>query len=74
MIARRAWMTALLASALAAPAGAQCAMCLRTARAQQAAKARALNAGILVLGAPPLLILGGFAALLIRRNERYRDD
>src|SRR5437016_1483048 len=35
-------------------AGAQCAMCYRTAQALDAARGRALNSGILVLGMPPL--------------------
>jgi hypothetical protein len=53
----------------AAAAGAQCAMCYRTAQALSAARGRVLNSGILILGAPPLLILTGFAILIRRRNS-----
>jgi hypothetical protein len=52
-----------------AAAGAQCAMCYRTAQALDSARGRALNSGILVLGMPPLLLLAGFAVLVIRRNR-----
>lgn len=54
---------------LASPALAQCVMCLRTAAAQQAERARVLNAGILLLGIPPFLILAGFCYLAYRRNR-----
>ena len=50
-------------------AGAQCAMCYRTAQALDAARGRVLNSGILVLGMPPLLLLTGFAVLVARRNR-----
>ena len=64
------WMPiALLWSALALPAGAQCVMCYRTAHAQQDARSHVLNAGILLLGAPPFLILAGFVAFVFRRDE-----
>jgi hypothetical protein len=53
----------------AAPVGAQCAVCYRTAQALDAARGRVLNSGILILGAPPLLILTGFAVLLRRRDR-----
>jgi hypothetical protein len=49
-------------------------MCYRTAHAQQDARARVLNSGILILGAPPFLILAGFITFVFRRSERYRDD
>ncbi len=71
---RKALGLAVLASALSLPAGAQCVMCYRTAHAQNAARARVLNLGILVLGAPPFLILAGFVAFVFRRDERYRDE
>ncbi len=64
----------LLAAALCLPASAQCVMCYRTAHAQNQARARVLDAGIVVLGAPPFLILAGFIAFVFQRNERYRDD
>ena len=60
---------ALLCAALALPAGAQCVMCYRTAHAQQDARAHVLNSGILILGAPPFLILAGFVAFVFRRDE-----
>jgi hypothetical protein len=44
-------------------------MCYRTAHAQQDARARVLNAGILLLGAPPFLILAGFVAFVFSRDE-----
>jgi len=64
---------AVLFTALSLPAGAQCVMCYRTAHEQQDARARVLNSGILILGAPPFLILAGFIAFVFHRNERYRD-
>jgi hypothetical protein len=53
----------------AAAAGGQCAMCYRTAQALDAARGRALNSGILVLGVPPLLLLTGFVLLVARRTR-----
>ena len=49
-------------------------MCYRTAHSQQAARARVLNLGILILGAPPFAILAGFVVFVFKRNERYRDQ
>jgi hypothetical protein len=66
--------TALAFSAIAIPASAQCVMCYRTAHAQNDARSRVLNSGILILGAPPFLILAGFIAFVFRRSERYRED
>jgi hypothetical protein len=54
----------------ALPAGAQCVMCYRTSHAQNAARSRVLNAGILLLGAPPFLILAGFVAYVFRSDRR----
>ena len=65
---------ALAVPALTIPAGAQCVMCYRTAHAQNDARARVLNSGILILGAPPFLILAGFIAFVFSRSERYRDE
>ena len=48
----------------------QCVMCYRTAHAQNEARSRVMNWGILILGAPPLLILGGFVALLVKRSRK----
>ena len=59
----------LLWIALALPAASQCVMCYRTANSQPAARSHVLNAGILVLGAPPFLILAGFVAFVFRHDE-----
>jgi hypothetical protein len=53
----------------AAPALAQCVMCFRTAEAQAGARAYVLNIGILLLGAPPFLILAGFCFLFYKKNH-----
>ena len=66
--------TLLLAAALALPASGQCVMCYRTAHAQNAARSRVMNMGILVLGAPPFLILGGFIAFVFSRDKKTRED
>lgn len=71
---KRALAIAALASGLTAAANAQCVMCYRTAHSQNQARARVLDMGILVLGAPPFLILAGFIAFVFHRNERYRED
>ena len=65
---------ALAAPVLTIPASAQCVMCYRTAHAQNEARSRVLNSGILILGAPPFLILAGFIAFVFSRSERYRED
>ena len=70
---RRLLIPALLA-ALSLSADAQCVMCYRTAHSQNQARARVLNAGILVLGTPPFLILTGFIVFVFRRSQQYRDD
>jgi hypothetical protein len=49
-------------------------MCYRTAHSQQSARARVLNAGILILGAPPFLILAGFVAFVFRRDEPNPEE
>ena len=59
---------------LSLPAAAQCVMCYRTAHAQNQARARVLDFGILILGAPPFLILAGFVAFVFKRNEHFRED
>jgi hypothetical protein len=66
---KRMRRTLLLAIALALPAAPQCVMCYRTAHSQQSARARVLNAGILLLGAPPFLILAGFVAYVFKHDE-----
>jgi hypothetical protein len=60
---------AALFTALSLPAGAQCVMCYRTAHAQNEARSRVMNWGILILGAPPFLILAGFVAFVFKKNE-----
>jgi hypothetical protein len=59
---------AALITALSLPAGAQCVMCYRSAHAQNEARSRVMNWGILVLGAPPFLILAGFVAFVFKKN------
>ncbi len=61
--------TLAIALLCAAPAGAQCALCYRTAQALGAARGKVLNSGIFILGTPPLAILTGFVFLLRRRNR-----
>ena len=71
---RRALLIPALWAALSLPAPAQCVMCYRSAHSQQSARARVLNAGIMILGAPPFLILAGFVAYVFRRNDQYREN
>jgi hypothetical protein len=66
--------TLLLAAALTLPASAQCVMCYRTAHAQNEARSRVMNSGILVLGAPPFLILAGFVAFVLSKDKITRED
>ena len=66
---KRLLLIPALWTALALPAGAQCVMCYRTAQAQNQARARVLNTGILLLGAPPFLILAGFIAYVFKRDD-----
>jgi hypothetical protein len=63
----------LLLAALALPLSSQCVMCYRTAHSQQAARSHVLNAGILILGAPPFLILAGFVAFVFRHDDPNTD-
>lgn len=64
----------LLTAAFCLPLSAQCVMCYRTAHAQNGARSRVMNAGILVLGAPPFLILAGFVVLMRKRSQMDRDE
>jgi hypothetical protein len=64
----------ILLAALAMPLSSQCVMCYRTAHSQQSARAHVLNAGILILGAPPFLILAGFVAFVFRHDEPNPDS
>ena len=71
---KRLLSVAALFTALSLPAGAQCVMCYRTAHAQNQARARVLDMGILVLGAPPFLILAGFVVFVLKRDAMTQDD
>ena len=71
---RRLLLVPALAAALSLPAAAQCVMCFRTAKAQNQARSHVMNAGILVLGAPPFLILAGFVVFLIRKDRASTED
>jgi hypothetical protein len=55
----------------AANSWAQCVMCFRTAAAQNAARARLMNIGIILLGLPPFCILAAFLVLAWRRNQTF---
>lgn len=50
-------------------AGAQCVQCFRTASAQQAERARVLNAGVLILLIPAFVLLAGFCWIAYRRRD-----
>jgi hypothetical protein len=65
---------ASLAAALALPSAAQCVMCYRTAHAQNGARSRVMNSGILILGAPPVLILAGFIAFVFSKDKITREE
>jgi len=71
---KRLLLIAALLMGLSAASPAQCVMCYRSAHAQNQARSRVLNLGILILGAPPFLILAGFVAFVFKRNERYRYE
>ena len=59
----------LLLTLVSLPLNAQCVMCYRTAHSQQSARAKVLNAGILMLGIPPFLILAGFVAFVFKHDD-----
>jgi hypothetical protein len=71
---KRVLAVGALALGMMIPASAQCVMCYRTAHAQQAERSRVLNFGILLLGAPPFLILAGFVAFVFSRDKQCRED
>ena len=64
----------LLTAAFCLPLSAQCVMCYRTAHAQNNARSKVMNAGILVLGAPPFLILAGFVVLIKKRSHAESSE
>jgi hypothetical protein len=72
---RRLLPAAALFAALSVPrpAPAQCVMCYRTAHAQNEARSRVLNLGILLLGAPPFLILAGFVAFVFSKDKKFHE-
>jgi hypothetical protein len=65
---KRALAIALLT---ASSAFSQCVMCFRTAAAQEAARARVMNLGIIIMLIPPIAILAGFMALCYKRRHTY---
>ena len=71
---RKLLPVAALFTALSLPAGAQCVMCYRTAHAQNQARSQVLDLGILILGAPPFLILAGFVAFVFSKDKQFRQD
>jgi len=71
---KRLLAVAALSVGLMAPVSAQCVMCYRTARAQNAARARVLDIGIVALGAPPFLILAGFIAFVFTRGNKCAEE
>jgi hypothetical protein len=64
---------AALAPLVASSAFAQCVMCFRTAAAQNSARARVLDIGIIILVIPPVAILSGFLVLCYKRRKTYAD-
>jgi hypothetical protein len=46
-------------------------MCFRTAAAQNSARARVLDIGIIILAIPPVAILTGFLVLCYKRRTTY---
>jgi hypothetical protein len=71
---RKLLLIPVLFTALSLPVSAQCVMCYRTAHAQNEARSRVLNWGILILGAPPFLILGGFIAFVFSKDQQFRQE
>lgn len=68
------WAVALSLALLTPPSATlwgQCVMCFRTAAAQNAARARLMNIGIVLLGLPPFCILGGFMLLAWKRSQAF---
>ena len=68
---KRLLLVPALFTALSLPVGAQCVMCYRTAAAQNHARANVLDMGILILGAPPVVILAGFIAYVFKRGAAH---
>lgn len=66
---KRALAVFALAAGLAASASAQCVMCYRTAHAQNEARSRVLDTGIVLLGGPPIFLLAGFIAFVFAKDK-----
>jgi threonine/homoserine/homoserine lactone efflux protein len=66
---KRALAVAAIAAGLSVPAPAQCVMCYRSAAAQNRARSHVMNMGIVLLGAPPMLILAGFIAFVFSKDK-----
>jgi preprotein translocase subunit YajC len=49
-------------------------MCYRTAEAQQGARSRVLNSGILILLLPPVLLMAGIIWFAWRRNRQQAPE
>ena len=71
---KRLLLIPVLAAALSAPVPAQCVMCYRTAESQNSARARVLDWGIVILGAPPFIILAGFIAFVFSKDDVHREE
>ena len=67
---RRLLLLPLLCTALSA----QCVMCYRTAEGQNRARSMVLNKAIVILGAPPFLILAGFIVYIFKRDGSQREQ
>lgn len=75
---RRAWpilvLAALLLSAVAPDAYAQCAMCRASAEAMDEQKQQALNLAILILLVPTTSIFGGVIFWALRNRNQTREE
>jgi len=71
---KRLLLVPALFAALAVSGSAQCVMCYRTAHAQNQARSQVMNWGILILGAPPFLILAGFVAFVFSRDKDCGEE
>jgi threonine/homoserine/homoserine lactone efflux protein len=66
---KRLLAVAAIAAGLSVSASAQCVMCYRSAAAQNRARSHVMNMGILLLGAPPFIILAGFIAFVFSKDQ-----
>ncbi len=70
--AARAAVVAAALTLAAGPMWGQCQMCKKTASYQKASAIEALNRGIILLGIPPVAIIGGIVWLTYRHRDGYR--